>query len=94
MEKTPLYTIGHGNRKLEDFLFILKDFKIDYLIDVRSMPYSKFNQQYNQNELKSILETHGITYVFMGETIGGRPKDASGYDHQGKLFPYRDYLFF
>ena len=85
MEKTPLYTIGHGNRKLEDFLFILKDFKIDYLIDVRSMPYSKFNPQYNQNELKSILETHGITYVFMGETIGGRPKDASCYDHQGKV---------
>jgi uncharacterized protein (DUF488 family) len=85
MEKTPLYTIGHGNRKLEDFLFILKDFKIDYLIDVRSMPYSKFNPQYNQNQLKSFLESNGITYVFMGETIGGRPKDTSCYDDDGKV---------
>lgn len=85
MEKTPLYTIGHGNRKLEDFLLILKDFNIDYLIDVRSMPYSKFNPQYNQNELKAILESNGVTYVFMGETIGGRPRDTSCYDEDGKV---------
>jgi uncharacterized protein (DUF488 family) len=85
MEKTPLYTIGHGNRKLEEFLFILKDFKIDYLIDIRSMPYSKFNPHYNQNELKSFLEANSITYVFMGDTIGGRPKDKSCYDDEGKV---------
>ena len=36
MEKKPLYTIGHGNRKPEDFLALLKDFGIEYLIDVRS----------------------------------------------------------
>ena len=52
MEKKPLYTIGFGNRKPEDFLVLLKDFGIEYLIDVRSQPYSKFNPQYNQNELK------------------------------------------
>lgn len=85
MEKTPLYTIGHGNRKTEDFLSILKDFKIDFLIDVRSMPYSKFNPQFNQNELKYFLELNGITYVFMGDTIGGRPKDTSCYDDEGKV---------
>lgn len=85
MEKTPLYTVGHGNRKSEDFLAILKKFKIDYLIDVRSMPYSKFNPQFNQNELKSFLELHKITYVFMGDTIGGRPKDKSCYDDEGKV---------
>ena len=85
MEKTPLYTIGHGNRKTEDFLSILKDFKIDFLIDVRSMPYSKFNPQFNQNELKYFLELNGITYVFMGDTIGGRPKDTSCYDDAGKV---------
>jgi uncharacterized protein (DUF488 family) len=85
MEKTPLYTIGHGNRKVEDFLSILNDFKINYLIDVRSTPYSKFNTQYNQNELKSFLERNGIKYVFMGDTIGGRPKDISCYDEEGKV---------
>jgi uncharacterized protein (DUF488 family) len=85
MENRNLYTIGHGNRKLEDFLSLLKDFSIEYLIDVRSQPYSKFNPQYNQNDLKFFLERNGIKYVFMGDTIGGRPKDNSCYDNEGKV---------
>jgi uncharacterized protein (DUF488 family) len=85
MEKKPLYTIGHGNRKPEDFLALLKDFGIEYLIDVRSQPYSKFNPQFNQNDLKFFLERNGIKYVFMGDTIGGRPKDTSCYDNEGKV---------
>jgi uncharacterized protein (DUF488 family) len=85
MVKKPLYTIGHGNRKSEDFLALLKEFGIDYLIDVRSQPYSKFNPQFNQNELKFFLEGNGIKYVFMGDNIGGRPKDISCYDSEGKV---------
>lgn len=85
MEKKPLYTIGHGNRRLEDFLALLKDFAIEYLIDVRSQPYSKFNPHFNQNDLKYFLARNGITYVFMGDTIGGRPKDTSCYDNEGKV---------
>jgi uncharacterized protein (DUF488 family) len=85
MIKKPLYTIGHGNRKSEDFLALLKEFGIEYLIDVRSQPYSKFNPQYNQNDLKFFLERNGIKYVFMGDNIGGRPKDTSCYDSEGKV---------
>jgi uncharacterized protein (DUF488 family) len=85
MEKKPLYTIGHGSRKIDDFLKILKDFKIEYLLDIRSQPYSKFNPQYNQTDLKFFLERNGITYVFMGDTIGGRPSDKSCYDDEGKV---------
>lgn len=85
MEKKALYTIGHGNRTPENFIGLLRDFKIQYLIDVRSQPYSKFNPHFNQNELKFFLENHGIKYVFMGDTIGGRPKDVSCYDHEGKI---------
>lgn len=85
MEKLPLYTIGHGNRKLAEFLALLKNFGIEYLIDVRSQPYSKFNPQFNQNDLKLSLEHNGIKYVFMGDSIGGRPKDTSCYDDDGKV---------
>ncbi|MHB8260147.1 MAG: DUF488 domain-containing protein [Bacteroidia bacterium] len=85
MEKKPLYTIGHGNRKPEDFLFLLKEFSIEYLIDVRSLPYSKFNPKFNQNDFKFFLERNGIKYVFMGDSIGGRPKDTSCYDDDGKV---------
>jgi len=85
MEKKALYTIGHGNRKPEDFLALLKEYGIQYLIDVRSQPYSKFNPQFNQNDLKFFLERNNIKYVFMGETIGGRPKDRTCYDDENKV---------
>lgn len=85
MEKKPLYSIGHGNRKPEFFLKLLRDFKIEYLIDIRSKPYSKFNPAFNQSELKIFLESNGIKYVFMGNAIGGRPTDVSCYDKEGKV---------
>jgi uncharacterized protein (DUF488 family) len=44
MKQKNLYSIGHGNKSIEKFIEQLKDFDIEYLIDVRSKPYSKFNQ--------------------------------------------------
>lgn len=85
MQKKPLYSIGHGNRKNEEFLSLLQKFAIEFLIDVRSQPYSKYNPQFNQSELKTYLENNGIKYVFMGDSIGGRPNDTSCYDHEGKV---------
>lgn len=85
MDKKPIYTIGHGSRRIQDFLSTINGFGIKYLIDVRSQPYSKFNPQYNQNDLKFFLEENGITYVFMGDSIGGRPTDKSCYDEDGKV---------
>lgn len=79
MGKNPLFTIGHGNRKPEDFLALLKGFGIEYVIDVRSQPYSKFYPQYNRDDLKFLLGVNGIKYVFMGDSIGGRPTDVSCY---------------
>ncbi len=85
MKKRQIFSIGHGNRKIEDFLMLLKDFNIQFLIDVRSQPYSKFNPQFNQNELKFFLESNGVKYVFMGDSLGGRPKDTTCYDTEGKV---------
>ena len=85
MSKRAIYTIGHGNRKPADFLSLLNEIRIEYLIDVRSQPYSKFNPQFNQHELSFFLERNGIKYVFMGDTLGGRPKDNSCYDREGKV---------
>lgn len=85
MKQHTIYTIGHGNRKIEDFLSILKSLDIQYLIDVRSQPYSKFNPHFNQNLLKFSIEEKGINYVFMGDAIGGRPSDKSCYDDEGRI---------
>lgn len=85
MDKTSLYSIGHGTRSIEDFIHALKRYGIGYLADVRSRPYSRFNPQYNRNALQRSLEACGITYVFMGDTLGGRPEDPACYDAAGKI---------
>ena len=85
MGNKELYSIGHGTRKIEDFLVLLKKFDIHYLIDVRSQPYSKFNPQFNQAPLQFYLKEHKVTYVFMGDALGGRPEDKSCYDEEGKV---------
>jgi uncharacterized protein (DUF488 family) len=74
-----LYTIGHGSRKKEAFLALLTRYGINTLIDVRSAPYSRFHPQFNQNNLKDFLEENNIRYVFMGDTLGGRPKNSECY---------------
>lgn len=74
-----IYSIGHGNKKFEDFLNELNSFNVKYLIDVRTSPYSKYNPQYNREFLKSNLETANITYVYLGENLGGLPSDRSCY---------------
>lgn len=85
MEWRPLYTIGHSSRKAEDFLALLQKYDIRYLVDVRSRPYSRFHPQFNREILQAFLAENGITYVFMGDLLGGRPQEPSCYDENGRL---------
>jgi uncharacterized protein (DUF488 family) len=79
MENSSLYSIGHGNKSIETFIDELKYFGINYLIDIRSKPYSKYNPQFNQNELKFALLDKKITYTFLGDILGGLPDDRTCY---------------
>ena len=79
MEKFPIYTIGYGNRSIETFVELLKRYQIEYLVDVRSQPYSHYNQQFSKGPLEKYLRLHGIRYMFMGDTLGGRPRDEDCY---------------
>ena len=77
--RTPLYTIGYGSRTLEEFLALLQAHRIEYLVDVRTAPYSKFKQEFNKDLLQHHLEKAGLHYLFMGDSIGGQPKDPACY---------------
>lgn len=85
MNENLLYSIGHGNRSAEELNLLLKEYGIQYLIDVRSAPYSKFNPQFNKSALKLSIEKEGLKYVYMGDVLGGRPDDKTCYDKQGKV---------
>ncbi|MCY4569534.1 MAG: DUF488 domain-containing protein [Candidatus Poribacteria bacterium] len=80
----PIYTIGYGNRSIREFIEVLHQHEIAYLIDVRSAPYSRYKPEFTKAQLTNELEQHGIHYVFMGDTLGGRPDDETCYVN-GKL---------
>lgn len=79
MEKIGIYSIGHANREFDDFINLLKTYEIEYLIDVRSSPYSKMFPIYNRETFSNLLKIKGITYVYLGDVLGGLPKDSSCY---------------
>lgn len=85
MTDTTIYSIGHGNKKITDFISELQSYGIEYLLDIRSKPYSKWNPQFNQVQLELELKNYGITYVFVGDSLGGLPADRSCYDYNGKV---------
>lgn len=85
MNNTTIYSIGHGSKMIENFIVELKSFNILFLLDIRSKPYSKWNPQFNQVALDLELKKNGITYVFVGDTLGGLPEDRSCYDCDGKV---------
>ena len=74
-----MYTIGYGAREIDDFLAVLKANGIRYLVDVRSHPYSRYKPDFSKDALAAHLERAGIRYVFMGDSLGGQPQDASCY---------------
>lgn len=77
------FTVGHSVLSLEDFFNLLRMHKIKTLVDVRSVPYSPRNPQFNRIELNQSLTNAGFNYYFMGDTLGGRPFDESLYHGNG-----------
>jgi uncharacterized protein (DUF488 family) len=77
MSITTLYTIGHGNKSLNEFIEELRTYSIEYLFDVRSFPMSKYNPHFNRPLLDYNLGNILISYTFLGEYLGGLPKDRS-----------------
>lgn len=79
MDSKSLYSIGHGARKTEDFIKLLKQYGIRYVADVRSFPQSRLHPQFNRKALENSLGVEEITYVFLGDQLGGRPADKTCY---------------
>jgi uncharacterized protein (DUF488 family) len=82
---TTIFSVGHGNRSIEAFVDILKTYQIDYLVDIRSVPRSKYCPHFNQEELKKSVENQAMTYVYFGHLLGGRPKDPTVLTEEGKV---------
>ena len=74
-----LYTIGHSQHDVEYFVYMLQKYQINFILDVRSTPYSQFVASYNRENIKAILKNEDIEYSFMGKYFGARPDDIKLY---------------
>ena len=74
-----LFTVGYGSSDVDQFVGLLNRLDFDYLVDIRSKPYSKYKPEYSQAPLERRLRATNIRYVFMGDLLGGLPQDRSCY---------------
>ncbi|HAB16478.1 MAG TPA: hypothetical protein DCE44_08510 [Verrucomicrobiales bacterium] len=77
----PVFTIGHSTHSAEAFLALLRQHEVAAVADVRSSPFSRFNPQFNRENLERFLKENGILYVFLGKELGARTNDRSCYEN-------------
>lgn len=91
------YTIGHSTRTVEEFIHLLRAADVSCLVDIRSIPRSRTNPQYNQDVLPATLATFEITYAHISQLGGRRNKsktianDTNGFWQNRSFQNYADY---
>ena len=83
--ENPIFTVGHSNHSMEDFVALLTDNGVNMVVDVRSAPRSRWVPHFNPDNLEPSLERAGVDYAYMGRELGGRPNDRSAYEADGRV---------
>ncbi len=82
----PVFTIGHSTRSIDEFVGLLRESDVRLVVDVRTVPRSRTNPQFNRDALPASLQAFQIAYEHVAE-LGGlrgrqrntrRPRTASG----------------
>ncbi len=87
-----ILTIGHSNLEIDRFIATLATCGVTTVVDVRSLPYSKYSPSYNREDLQRMLSGAGIDYRFGGDYLGGRPSDPTCYKRGEIPQPGANYL--
>ena len=83
--KYTIYTVGHSNYCINYFIELIKTFSITCIVDVRSIPASSYNPQFNKINLKKSLMHYNILYLYLGEEFGARYTNKELLDDFGKV---------
>lgn len=92
-----IYTIGHSTRKLPAFVALLQACAIERLVDIRTVPRSRTNPQFNRDTLPAALAAHQIDYVHLAALGGLRGKsktaapEVNGFWENNSFHHYADY---
>jgi uncharacterized protein (DUF488 family) len=80
-----IYTLGHSNRSLAEFLQLLSLVSAEIVVDVRRWPTSRKYPWFSEEVLRPVLEDNGIGYVWMGEALGGYRRVGKDIDRKVEI---------
>ncbi len=90
-----LYTIGHSTRTFDELVDTLRSFRVDLLVDIRTIPRSRHTPQFNREALSTELPRRGIGYRHM-QALGGlrkpRPDSHNTGWRNASFRGYADYM--
>lgn len=90
-----LYTVGHSNHSLEEFIALLKAHDIKRIIDIRTIPKSRKFPWFNKDHLKQVLQQEKINYLHLEELGGLRHAEKNSINqgwHNASFRGYADYM--
>ena len=68
-----IFTVGHSTRSLDELVEVLRAHGVERLVDVRTMPRSRHNPQFNRKTLSKALHNRHLSYRHMKALGGLRP---------------------
>ena len=80
-----IYTLGHSNHTIDFFRELIEKFKINCVIDVRTVAASAYNPQFNKEPLLNYLKRYNISYLHFAEEFGARHVEKELLDDEGKV---------
>lgn len=80
----PIWTLGHSTLPPGDLISLIRNAGIEAIADIRSVPFSKRQPHYSSPNLGPLLERAGIRHVYLGDLLGGRPRNSSLYNPAGR----------
>jgi len=92
-----VFTIGHSTRPIDVFVDLLRQNDVDCVVDIRTVPKSRTNPQYNADALATALSRAGIGYAHLAALGGLRPKrrdiapDVNAFWDNASFHNYADY---
>lgn len=95
--RLPFHTIGHSTRTLDEFAALLRVAAVDLVLDIRTVPRSRTNPQYNADVLGNGLAPYGVAYGRLPELGGLRPRSrdvppaVNGMWRNASFHNYADY---
>ena len=78
-----IYTIGHSNYDLSRLVDMLNKYNINCVVDIRGIPYSKYNVQYNKEAIQKTLNDLGFTYIYMAKEFAAKRDSKISYNKEG-----------